>query len=315
MIPDGPAAVDGRRLVVDGVAIQLRGVCWNPVPLGGTHPESLDFPGFAATDIPLMRAAGVNVVRTYEPILDLEVLDALHEAGIKVLMTVYAYGGNDPSSAVSTVNAVKDHPAVFMWLVGNEWNYNGLYVDLSFEESLSRVAEAAQLVKAADPGHLVATVYGELPASATIASLSAIDVWGINSYRGISFGDLFSSWESLSGLPMFIAEYGADAYDAREGGAENLSAQAEATAALAGELETNAARSGGVASGGTIFEWADEWWKDGAGDPSVHDVGGIAPGGGPYPDATFNEEWWGLLTLDRQPRPAYDELRAVFSSP
>lgn len=315
IIPDGPITIDGRKLVVGSTAIQLRGVCWNPVPLGGTHPDNLDFSGFADTDIPLMQAAGINVVRTYEPITDTAVLDALHQAGIKVLMTVYAYGGNEPSSAVSVVNAAKDHPAVLLWLVGNEWNYNGLYVGLSLEESRDLIQKAAELVKQADPNHLVATVYGELPGAATISALSAIDVWGINSYRGLSFGDLFMSWESLSGLPMFLAEYGADAYDARNGGSENLVAQAEATSALAQELEENAARSGGVTSGGAIFEWADEWWKDGDGDDSVHDVGGVAPGGGPHPDATFNEEWWGIVTIERQPRPAYDELKAVFLSP
>ena len=81
-----------------------------------------------------------------------------------------------------------------------------------------------------------------------------------------------------------------------------LAAQAEATASLAGAIEDAAARDGGVVSGGTIFEWSDEWWKDGSGSPSEHDVGGIAPGGGPHPDATFNEEWWGVVTIDRTPR-------------
>lgn len=315
IIPDGPVTIDGRKLVVGSTAIQLRGVCWNPVPAGGVHPGDLDFSGFAEADIPLMQGAGINVVRTYEPILDTAVLDALHAAGIKVLMTVYAYGGNAPASAVSVVDALKDHPAVLLWLVGNEWNYNGHYVGLSLEESRALVQEAAELVKAADPDHLVATVYGELPSAETISSLSAIDVWGINSYRGISFGDLFTSWASLSNLPMFLAEYGADAYDARDGGAENLAAQAEATFALAQELEENAARSGGITSGGAIFEWADEWWKDEDGDDSVQDVGGVAPGGGPHPDATFNEEWWGIVTIEREPRPAYEELKRVFLTP
>lgn len=315
VIPDGRLVADGRALKVGDTAIHLRGVCWNPVAKGGVHPADLDFAAAAPQDILLMQAAGINVVRTYEPIADTAVLDSLHAAGIKVIMTVYSWGGADPSAVLSPVNAVKDHPAVLMWMVGNEWNYNGLYVNRSFDESLATVQAAAVLIQAADPHHLVATAYGELPSEETIAKLSAVDVWGINSYRGLSFGDLFSTWESRSGLPMFLSEYGADAYDARNGGAENLDAQAEATSTLAGELEAHAARSGGVASGGTIFEWSDEWWKDGEGDPSVQDVGGIAPGGGPYPDATFNEEWWGIVTIDRTPRPAYFALQEMFLTP
>src|SRR5262249_19893920 len=119
--------VVGRALFVDGEPFHVRGVSWNPVAVGGTHPQSLDFRGYAATDIPMMADAHINLVRTYEPILDTGVLDQLYEAGIYVINTVYPWGGAPMSVATQHVQALKNHPAILMWLVGNEWNYNQLY--------------------------------------------------------------------------------------------------------------------------------------------------------------------------------------------
>jgi Glycosyl hydrolases family 2, TIM barrel domain len=310
----GPTTLrtSGRRLLRNGVPIEIRGVCWSPVARGATFPP--DYLRFAETDARLMQAAGINAVRTYTPILDRAVLDILYAHGIGVLMTVYAYGGAPESEATDAVRAVMNHPAILMWLVGNEWNYNGLFTGVPFVTARDRLQRIAAAIHVLDPGRPVSTVYGELPSSETIAAMPAIDVWGLNVYRNIGFGDLFTRWAALSGAPMFISEYGADAWDSRGAGMENVAAQAEATTALTQLIlnQSTARRTDGVTLGGTIFEWSDEWWKDQAGSLSVHDVGGVAPGGGPYPDNTFNEEWWGVVTVDRVPRPAYDALSRLY---
>jgi len=308
--------IEGGQLLVDGQPFSIRGVCWNPVPKGGTHPADLSFADFAEGDGALMQAAGINAVRTYDAITDTAVLDTLYAKGIYVLNMVYAWGG-DPATVVDArVSAVKDHPAILMWVLGNEWNYNGLYVGSSHADSLARLNEAAARILAIDDTHPIVTVYGEIPSAQTVDAMPLIDVWGINAYRGLSFGDLFDKFAAVSDKPMFLAEYGADAYDATMD-AVNLAAQAQATGALAQEILDEAPAPGGDGQclGGTIFEWADEWWKDGDGSLSAQEPGGIAPGGGPHPDQTFNEEWWGVVDIDRNPRPAYDALKALYADP
>jgi hypothetical protein len=307
--------VRGRELYVDGEPFRIRGVNWNPVPKGGEHPANLDYAGFADQDIALMKAAGINVVRTYERLENRAVLDKLEDAGIYVFSTVYGWWQDAPSVVTARVNAVKDHPAILAWVLGNEWNYNHLYANdsLSLEATRDQINEAAELIRAADDEHPISTIYGELGGiEAQIAGMPNIDLWGVNAYRGISFGDLFTQFAAASTKPMYLGEYGADAYDSRNGGKVDVDAQGVATKALTEEIIDNyATPSGGTTLGGFVFEWADEWWK--GGNPDSHDTGGIAPGGGPYPDQTFNEEYWGVVDIDRVPRPAYDELKALYA--
>ncbi|MCB9622436.1 MAG: hypothetical protein H6723_03745 [Sandaracinus sp.] len=131
-------------------------------------------PDYAAAvdrDAEMMQAAGITHVRTYGPIGDRSVLDRLHARGISVLMTVYSWGGDHETSAVDAARAVMDHPAVVMWLVGNEWNYTGYYTGVPFAEAVARTERIAASLKALDPSRPVATVYGELPSPETLAAI------------------------------------------------------------------------------------------------------------------------------------------------
>ncbi|CAE8655246.1 unnamed protein product, partial [Polarella glacialis] len=303
-----------RRIYVDGKPLHMKGINWNPVDLGLTHPAGIRFLQNVEKDARLMAEAGINMIRTYEVINDTAVLDVLWKNGIQVLNTIYANGASPLNSLGHQVDSVKHHPAILMWVVGNEWNYNKCYCEnqgMSLGDCATKLEQAAQLIKEHDSAHPVASVYGEVPPQDVINRLSSVDVWGINYYDELSFGTLFQRWAERSSKPMFIGEYGADAYDATQD-AVNEDAQAHATKILTQQImENSAVWDSGVCSGGLIFEFADEWWKDQTGSLNVQDIGGIAPGGGPHPDRTFNEEWWGLLTLDRKPRKAYFAYAAL----
>jgi len=303
--------VSGRQVLVGGQPFHMKGVNWGAVGKGESRN---DFTRFVDPDRELMQNAGINVVRTYGPLRDTAILDKLWASGIWVMPTVYYSGGQSVDSVEKEVLAVKDHPSILMWVIGNEWNYNGLYTDMSKWDCINRIGEVARLIKRYDDrGHPVSTIYGWLPDSGTLAALPDIDVWGLNVYSGRSFGNLFNSWAGRSSKPMYLGEYGADAYNSnRRRGFEDQRSQADATRWLTEEIVARSSvKHDGVCLGGLLFELADEWWKDGSGSSSEHDNRGIAPGAGPHPDMTFNEEWWGIVDIDRNPREAYDAYRRV----
>jgi hypothetical protein len=74
-------------------------------------------------------------------------------------------------------------------------------------------------------------------------------------------------------------------------------------------LTAHAKAKTNVCVGGCPFEWNDEWWKSGA--PAAHDNAGFA-NGGVYSDGFANEEWWGIVTATRRPRPAYATLQTLY---
>ena len=296
---------------VEGRPFQIQGVNWSPAPRGAIGPSEVDFRGFVDQDSRMMAAAGINVIRTFAAITDRTVLDTLYSRGIYVFMTIDIVADRPASLVRSRIAPIVDHPAILVWLIGNEWNYNGFYLGLDEQASIQRIQDVLDVVRELDTQRPIATVYGETPPQRVIDALPDIDMWGINAYRSISFWSLFDDWSAMSDKPMFLAEFGADAYNTLIG-REDQEAQARATRALIGEIDANAAITGdGPCLGGIVFEWSDEWWK-GQGDPNVHDTTGEAPGGGPYPDDTFNEEWWGLVDIDRRPRVAYRVVQEIW---
>jgi len=306
-----PITVVGRQILVGDTPIHMKGVAWSPTPIGqGPGGGGTDFAGYVEEDAALMKAAGINVLRTYGPIHDTAVLDTLWEHGISVLMTVF-YGYSDTvDSAVDHVCALKEHPAILAWVVGNEWNYNNLGTGVSFTDAVATVGEVVAAIQANDATRPVSTIYGWLPTGSVLDSLSHVDIWGLNVYTGISFDNVFNDWEGLSDKPMYFGEYGMDAYNGLTNQVDE-SAQATCVQALTAQIHANASvNDSGVCAGGMVFEFNDEWWKYTGGSWWEHDTVKSWDNGS-YSDPFMHEEWWGLVDIDRNTRAAYDAFAAM----
>ena len=277
------------------------------------------------TDIQLMKEMGINTIKTYHDFgctpEALTMLDEFYKNGIMVIMTVDRANANS-ANAAAVVTYYKDHPAILMWLVGNEWDCN--YYDRegwkgNLEICKDATESIAQLIKTIDTSRPVASSIGytNITYMADIVSACpAVDIWGINIYIGASFRDFINEWKA-EGItkPLFMSEMGADAFFTTPygtlNGYEDQEAQASFDKRLWWELydTLSADDPANVCLGGTFFEWNDEWWK--AGNPSDHDNGG---GDKDVPDHFSNEEWYGIVDIARNPRQVFYSLREVFHS-
>ncbi len=104
-----------NSMYVNGEPYYMKGICYHPVPKGKIKRDfsTLD------EDINLMKEAGINTIRVYEPIDDINVLNKLNEAGIKVIIN---FGYNQrgrydilSGTLIDYIFKYQDHDAIIMW--------------------------------------------------------------------------------------------------------------------------------------------------------------------------------------------------------
>ena len=290
---------------------QIRGICYHPVPKGSSER---DF-GMLSKDISLMQEAGINTVRVYAPIEERDVLDELLEAGIKVIIG-FGYNQNGyydmlTYSFIDYIKAFRDHEAILMWEFGNEYNYHPEWFGGDLAVWYEALNDAAAIAHALDPTRAVTTAHGDLPDKQARESCPNVDVWGMNVYRWDDPTPLIEQWASVSDKPMYLSEAGADSYMSKSTATyskgENQGAQALANHRI---LEA-VFNQKNLCSGVTLFSFTDGWWK--AGRNRYQDPGGFAPnsGGVPY-DGAANEEYWGILTLDRKKKKTFEVVKRAY---
>ena len=307
-----PPPSNERQLLINGEPYYIKGICYHPVPKGS---DKRDFSSLSQ-DLALMKEAGINTIRVYEPIAEREVLDAIAEAGMKVVIGFgYNQGGVYDilsGTCMDYVQQFKDHPAILLWELGNEYNYHPEWFEDDITNWYQAMNEAASLIHEADSQHQVTTAHGELPDSLALASCPQIDVWGMNVYRWDNPTEIFTQWAALSTKPMYLSEAGGDSYMTitKEGYREGVNerAQADANSAILEAIFDHRE----IGSGVTLFSFTDGWWK--AGNLDTQDPGGWAPNssGVPY-DGSPNEEYWGIVDIDRNKKQSFEVVKQKFN--
>lgn len=304
--------ISGRQILVNDSQYTIKGICYHPVPKGS---DTRSFNNLTQ-DLALMLEAGINTIRVYEPIEEKEVLDEINEAGLKVIIGFgYNQGGHFDilsGSFSDYVNRYKNHDAILLWELGNEFNYHPEWFEGDIKNWYKALNNAADIIHKNDTNHPVTTAHGELPDSLALSMCPNVDVWGLNVYRWDNPETIFSEWETVSAKPMYLSETGADSYmtmtkDGYEQG-ENETSQADATAKILDDIF----RYPEIGSGVTLYAFSDEWWK--AGNNNVQDPGGFAPESSQVPnDGTANEEYWGIVNINRNKKSVYQIVKQKYN--
>jgi exo-beta-1,3-glucanase (GH17 family) len=304
-------SISGRQLFVNDAPYVIKGICYHPVPKGR---DNRDFENLSE-DLALMVEAGINTIRVYSPVDDISVLDKIHAAGLKVIIN-FGYNQNGyfdilSGTFIDYVNTYKTHNAILFWELGNEYNYHPEWFIDDINNWYVALNNAAALIHHKDSSHPVSTAHGELPDSYALSTCPNIDVWGMNVYRWDNPAGIFSEWSAISSKPMYLSEAGADSYMTvlsngyKKG--ENEEAQADATKNILDDVFKNQE----ICSGVTLFSFVDELWK--AGNNNKLDPGGWAPESSSVPyDGTANEEYWGIVDIDRNKKMAYDVVKEKY---
>jgi parallel beta-helix repeat protein len=332
----GPVVVNCSGLYVNNKPFTIKGVGYQPIPIGmtadieGGSDVIFNTHGIYNRDFPLLRDMNANTIRTWGKVVNESFLDAAWNNGndpIYVGMGFWMDCTLDYSSAsvrqtyiddfTDYVNAYKDHPAVLMWLLGNEANIclGSSSVD-DYYDLANELAKIAYEIEGPsyhpvgivnwDIFHIGLEVY-----NSDDQYQNYTDFWGSNVYPEETFGTWFEDYTYLSGKPLLITEYGIDALN-NTNKQEYEDVQAEWVLRQWKEINDS-----DITIGSILMAYSDEWWK--AGSPSSHDYGGYSIL--QHPDGYSNEEWWGVMrTVDNganpdimQPRQVYYDLKAVWA--
>lgn len=165
-----------------------------------------------------LKAAGGNTIRTWGLENAQSILDEAHSLGLKVMLGMWVQHerhGFDYNDSAAIKNQLdnfrqavlkyKDHPALLIWGVGNEYE-----LEYSNTKVWSAVNDIAKMVHELDKNHPTATVTAGTNSEKlkfVMNVLTDIDIYGINTYGDIESVSKVLSEGNFKG-PYMITEWG-----------------------------------------------------------------------------------------------------------
>lgn len=267
------------------------------------------------------------------------IVDVHKDAIVQILMNQY------PSDYTSILNILGQY-------AGQKLNPAQLSAWYALVDKMALAAHLAEDPSGGANHHPVAVVnadiveIGDPSYGAADSQLPNLDLWGTNIYFGRSFGSLFTDYAAKSQKPLWISEFGIDAWDVTDATgindwgntlSEDLRGQGHVDEATQsdwdGNLWNEILHHPEVAIGGTVMEYSDEWWKpyefyctSPANSQSNNTISaGICNSNPKYfgviqltsPDQFTNEEWYGVMSINPNPAVGGADLltpRAVYSN-
>lgn len=251
-------------------------------------------------EMDLVKSIGGNTVRTWGIENAQEVLDEAHEKGLKVMLGFWiqherhGFDYNDEGKVKSqlescrrAVQKYKDHPALLMWGLGNEYELQ--YANTKVWKAVNDIAE---MVQEEDPNHPTCTVTAgtnDVKLKYVMEVLTAIDIYGINTYGNIGNVKDVLKKGNFEG-PYMITEWGPTGHweSPKTKWASSIEqTSTEKAASYLNRYQESIASQEKQCIGSFVFLWGQK--------------------------QEYTSTWYGMFTDDGMPTEAIDELQFCWS--
>lgn len=307
--------IKGKEILVGGETFVVKGIHYGPWRPGTGPNKGYDYPSVEniRRDLALIQRTNANTILVYDAPLAL--LDIACEFDLRVFY-VFAINwyGIDSSQTIPEkqrilqfIQSTHGKGAILGWVLGNEIPEHLLVNKnaATFENALHDMYNA---IKTIDGDHPV--THASWPPARSL-DLGFLDMISFNLYPFWPIEVVTRGYQEyltevimpVSGdKPLLITEFGVN----------SLEAKPEGQARIYRECWEAIRQSRAI--GGIVFEFADEWWKNY--DNPVRPQNYWYRTSDTLDEKTHDldpEEYYGIVTADRQPKPAYEAVREMFN--